>query len=215
MVQVENGYQTPARLYFPSSESSFQWLPTLLDAYYIADKGVAEAISRMVRQGKHLACAKGCFSCCITHNSIPVYPIELVGITWYAAEKIDGPVREKLKTRLRSHKENDPCPFLVDRACSIHAMRPMACRHFNVFGKTCEEGEDAYYTRRGDVLKPIKKYKNEALSATLPFYKVKESATRKRMIKGGAIHMLAKAIQSCNWNSLADKMDEFDRRNIA
>lgn len=206
----EEDCQTPERLHFPSSELSFQWLAMLLDAYHIADRGVAEAISRMTKQGKHLACAKGCSSCCVTHHSIPAYPIELVGITWYATEKIKEPVREKLEARLRSHRENDPCPFLVDKACSIHPMRPMACRHFNVFGKRCEEGEDAYYTRRGDVLKPIKKYKNEALEATLPFYKVKESATRKKMIKGGAIHSLAKAIQSCNWNSLADKMKNWD-----
>jgi Fe-S-cluster containining protein len=204
-------YKTPTRLSFPSSEASHSWLGIVLDAYHIADRGVAEAIARAERQGKKLACAKGCSSCCATHIHIPVYPIELVGMSWYATEKTEGPVREKLKAQLASKTENNACAFLVDGACAIHPLRPMACRHFNVFQTPCAQGEDAYYTRRRDVLKPIKKYKNEALKTTLPFYKVSEVDTIKRMIKGGGIHLLVKDLRAIDWKSLAQKMAEFHR----
>ncbi len=208
---MANSYKQPVRLSYPSSESSHSWLRILLDAYHIADRGVAEAIARAERQGKKLACAKGCSSCCATHIHIPAYPIELVGMTWYATEKTEGPVREQLRRHLISKRENSACAFLADGACAIHPLRPMACRHFNVFGNPCAKGEDAYYTRRRDVLKPIKKYKNDALKATLPFYKVSDTATVKQMIKGGAIHMLAKDLRSMDWESLAGKMADFDR----
>ncbi|MBS1114086.1 MAG: hypothetical protein H6Q92_1849, partial [Nitrospirae bacterium] len=36
------------------------------------------------------------------------------------------------------------------------------CRQFNVFGSPCAEGEDPYYTRREDVLLPIKQYTDRA-----------------------------------------------------
>lgn len=207
----DSSYKKPVRLSFPSSESARSWLGILLDAYHIADRGVAEAIAKAEQRGKKLACAKGCSSCCATHISIPVYPIELVGISWYATEKTEGPVREKLRMQLDPGDENSACPFLVNGACAIHPLRPMACRHFNVFGKPCAEGEDAYYTRRKDVLKPIVKYKNEALKTTLPFYKVSDPATVKQMIKGGVIHRLAKDLRAIDWQSLIEKMAEFDR----
>ena len=147
-----------ARLAFKEDESRQAWLPLLLEANAIVDAGVSEAIHRDEKQGRTLACHKGCAACCRSHTTIPVYPLELIGITWYAVEKITGPVREQLKQQLRDHKKGEPCPLLVDNVCSVHPLRPMACRQFNVFDKVCTEGEDAYYTRRQDVLTPIRDY---------------------------------------------------------
>ena len=201
------------RLAFPEDEQRHAWLSMLLDAYHITDRGVAEGIARMTRSGHRLACAKGCAHCCITHRSIPVYPLELVGITWYATEKLDGPVRQVLKKALQAHRSGDPCAFLVDGACSIHPMRPMACRQFNVFNTACGPNEDAYYTRRGDVLTPNRRYADEAFMKMLPFYGIKDRSERRRLVKEGGQHSLAKDMQTLNWGSLAAKMLEFDLRN--
>ncbi len=103
-------------------------------------------------QGRNPACGRGCAACCRSHLTIPVYPLELIGIYWYPVEKVAGRIRDKLEKQLAEYRPNTPCPFLVDAACSIHPMRPMACRQLNVFGKVCAEGEDAYHTRRQDVL---------------------------------------------------------------
>ena len=200
------------RLSFPDDERRLEWLPMLLDAYHITDRGVADGIALMTRKGHRLACAKGCAHCCVTHRSIPVYPLELVGITWYATERLTGAVREDLKKALREHGSGDPCAFLVDGACAIHPLRPMACRQFNVFNVVCGPGEDAYYTRRGDVMTPNRKYADEAFFRMLPFYGVKNKAERRRVVKEGLQHAMAKDMQTLNWLSLANKMLEFDIR---
>lgn len=201
-----------ARLSFPDDESKQAWLPLLLEACAITDAGVSEAVGREQKQGRTLACHRGCAACCRSHTTIPVYPLELIGITWYAVEQVTGPVRDRLRQQLRDHKKGEPCPLLVDDACSIHPLRPMACRQFNVFGQVCVEGEDAYYTRRTDVLTPLREYADAAFDVVLPFYGVKQSAERRRLIESGEVHKLVKVLQEYEWPKLAERMQAFDAR---
>ena len=203
------------RLSFPDDESKQAWLPLLLEAYAIVDAGVHEALRREQKQGRTLACHKGCAACCRSHTTIPIYPLELIGINWYAVEKITGPVRAQLAQQLHDHKNGEPCPLLVDNVCSVHPLRPMACRQFNVFGQVCREGEDAYYTRRQDVLTPIRAYADEAFDVLLPFYGIKNSAERNRMIHSGAVHQLVKVLQAYDWPKLAERMQAFDVQRAA
>lgn len=200
-----------ARLSFPTDEKKHPWLSILLDAYSIIERGVGEAVRSELKKGRILACGKGCSNCCRTHHTIPVYPLELVGLSWYVTEKVNGPEREIIKTQLRRYKGNDPCPFLVGGACAVHPMRPVSCRQFNVFETPCAEGEDPYYTRRRDVLSPIKKYTDRAFFIMLPFYGVEDENERWKIIESGAVHQVVKLMQTCNWKSLADKMEEFER----
>ncbi len=205
-----NGYGEPQRLSFPEDETRYAWLPMLLEAYYIADQGIHEAVRREEKQGRALACRKGCSSCCRTHTTIPIYPMELVGLYWYVAEKLHGPIREVLKAQLAETGLENTCPFLVDGACAVHPVRPMACRHFNVFGAPCSQGEDPYYTRRGDVLTPIKKYVDEAFYVMLPFYGAKSKAERRRILREGAHHTWAKVLNEWSWASLLQRMQQVD-----
>ena len=200
-------YPKPKRLQFPKDEAQVSWLPMLLNAYFIADKGVYEAIQKRIKRGDKLACAKGCSSCCKIHITIPVYPLELVGIYWYAITKIGAPLRDALKENLRHFSTGDPCPFLIKGACSIHPMRPLACRHFNVFNKPCSLGEDPYYTRRQDVLTPLEKYKNKALAAMLPFHGIKERGKRKQAMRKGFLNSQVQNLHEVNWKNLALRMD--------
>jgi len=211
--KVMNGdYFKPRRLSFPGEETVHSWLSMLLDAYYTVDRGISEAVKMEKRRNKKLACSKGCSSCCRTHKTIPVYPLELVGISWYVTEKIENPDREVLKKQLRDYEENAPCPFLVDSSCLVHPVRPVSCRQFIVFGRSCDEGEDPYYTRRKDVLPPIKKHVDRAFFFMLPFYGVEKESERLKIIKSGSMHTMVKLMQTCNWKSLADKMDDFDKK---
>ena len=211
--QNKTGYYQIKRQHFSADENRHPWLPMLLNAYYVVDKGIDEAIKAELKTGRKLACSKGCSHCCKTHQTIPVYPLELVGLSWYVIEKIKGTVREVIKAQLRNYKENDACPFLVEGACSVHPMRPVSCRQFNVFGKPCAEGEDPYYTRREDVLSPIKKYTDRAFFLMLPFYGVEDEDQRWKIIGSGAVHQVVKLMQTCNWKSLAEKMEEFERNS--
>ena len=203
------------RLSFPDDEAKQAWLPLLLEAYAIVDASINEAMRREAAQGRALACHKGCAACCRSHTTIPVYPLELIGINWYAVEKITGPLRAQLKTQLRDHKKGEPCPLLVENACAVHPLRPMACRQFNVFDTVCVAGEDAYYTRRPDVLTPIHDYADAAFDVLLPFYGIKKSAERKRMIQSGEVHRLVKVLQEYDWPKLAERMQAFDTRYAA
>ena len=194
------------RLSFPE-EKRLPWLSMLLDAYHIADRGIALEISKRLKAGEKLACRKGCSSCCSTHVTIPIYPLEIVGIYWYVIEKMVGPERDRIKAQLKAFKTGDGCPFLLDGACGIHIVRPLACRHFNVFNKPCSPGEDPFYTRRRDVLTPNERYKERALAAMLPFHGIRESSKKKRLARARALDALVKNLQEIDWANLAKRMD--------
>ncbi len=206
---MECDYRKPQRLSYVEDERRLLWLSTLLDAYSIIDKGVNAAIERESKKGRELACAKGCSSCCASHQDIPVYPLELMGMSWYVIEKLQPPLREQLKKQLSNLDEINTCPFLLDGACSIHPMRPAACRQFNVLDTPCAVGEDAYHTRKQDVMMPIQHYIDNAFDTMLPFYGIKKKAERRKAIKQGKLHALAKVMRDCNWQTLPEKMDKF------
>ncbi len=194
------------RLTFPE-EKRLPWLSMLLDAYHIADRGIALEISKRLKAGEKLACRKGCSSCCSTHITIPVYPLEVVGIYWYVIEKMVGPERDRIKAQLKTFKTGDGCPFLLDGACGIHIVRPLACRHFNVFNRPCSPGEDPFYTRRHDVLTPNERFKERALAAMLPFHGIRESSKKKRLARARALDSLVKNLHEIDWANLAKRMD--------
>jgi len=203
----QNTYPEPQRLSFPIDEVKNEWLSMLLDSYHIADKGVYEGIRRKLNQGRELACAKGCSACCAAHTTIPIYPLEIIGIYWYSIDKLPHKAQLKLVNHLRNTSKLKSCPFLIDQSCSIHPVRPLACRHFNVFDTVCAEGEDAFYTRREDVLTPLKKFQNDALSAMLPFHGYKKKAQRKEALKSGYIHTQAQVLQDIDWSNLANRIN--------
>lgn len=189
------------RLHFPQDEKRLPWLPMLLDAYAIADTGINVAIRDEENRRKvRLACGKGCGSCCVHQRDIPLYPHELVGIYWYVTEKLSPAARDVLKRQLAAHTPYSPCPFLIEGTCSIHPLRPLGCRQFNVFTTPCAQGEDPYHTRREDVLTPIQDYTDRVFAAVLPFYDLKkESDTGKavRLIRSQIMNL-----QTFDWNRL-------------
>lgn len=208
------GYYLQAkRLSYPSDEKRHPWLAMLLDAYYIVDKGISKTIDEETRKARVLACSKGCFTCCETHKDIPVYPLELVGISWYVTEKLSGAERELLRERLKEYDPAHGCPFLVRKICAVHPVRPVSCRQFNVFGKPCEKGEDPYYSRPDSLLPAVTEYVEQAFFVMFPFYGVQKESERVRLVNEGAMHKMVRELHICNWKSLARKMDEFEKSN--
>lgn len=200
-------YPEPRRLSFPD-EGRLPWLLVLLDAYHLIDQGVYEGVRREERQGRRLACAQGCSACCRSHLTIPVYPLELMGLYWYCSERLTGDLRARVTGQLRAQTPGQPCPFLVDGSCAVHPMRPVACRQFNVFDRVCAEGEDAFHTRRGDVLTPIRRFADQAFDRMLPFYGITKRHERREAIKTGRLHTLARVLQGLEWARLAERMDK-------
>ncbi len=201
------------RLRFPEEEAKFPWLAMLLAAYAIVDEGVAVAVKAQEDElNIKLACREGCDSCCRSQSDIPLYPLELLGISWFVTEKMEGPRRAIVKEQLSTHDEGDPCPFLVARSCSVHSVRPVGCRQFNVFCEPCDEGEDPYFTRRDDVLTPIQDYTDRAFLAMLPFYGIRDAAGAQGAVTD-IIRTQALNLQSFDWKNLVKIMEEFDSKN--
>jgi len=207
-----NTYGEPRRIGFPEDEARLGWLPMLLDAYYESDKSVYQSIAKaLTKRGRRLACAKGCSSCCKTHVTIPVYPLELLGLYWFALEKMGEKNRIALVDQLLSFRPGSGCPFLISGICGVHPVRPMACRFFNVFNTRCREGEDPFYTRRQDVLTPDGKEKNKALSCMLPYHGFSQRAERREAMRNGTIHRYAKNLQNINWPKVALSLGRGDK----
>ena len=179
----------------------------LLDAYAIADTGIAIALrDAEKKQKKKLACGKGCGNCCEHQKDLPVYPHELVGIYWYVSEKLPATTRDELKIRLAVHTADSPCPFLINGSCSIHPLRPIGCRQFNVFTTPCAPGEDPYYTRRDDVLVPLSDYTDRAFAAVLSFYNMKKEGDLSRALK--LIRSRIMNLQTFDWGKLVAVIEQ-------
>ncbi len=206
MIKKRSKTHKTNRFSLPEDEKHLPWLSMLLDAYHIVDKGVAASIKAERKKHRKLACAKGCSSCCVTHQDIPLYPLELQGLIWYVTEIISGSEREVLKNKLHSFSRDRGCPFLIEQACSIHPMRPMACRQFNVFVTSCKEGEDPFHTRRHDVMDPVKKHVDQAFFIMLPYHGIEKESDRIKFIEAGEMHKMVRELHGCNWKALAEKM---------
>ncbi len=203
----KTGVGLSRRIHFPEDEKRLPWLPALLDAYAIVDTGVGIAIRTEEKRRKiGLACGKGCDNCCEHQKDLPLYPHELVGIYWYVSEKLAAPLRETLKNRLAAHTEGSPCPFLINGSCSIHPLRPIGCRQFNVFTSPCAPGEDPYYTRRDDVLVPLAEYTDRAFGAVAQFYEMKSENNISGTIK--LIRSRIMNIQTYDWKKLVSILEQ-------
>jgi Fe-S-cluster containining protein len=214
MKKPHNKYEisTDSRLRFPEDEARYPWLSLLLDGLAVFDKGTALAIQRARRKrSRPVACREGCGNCCRANTDIPVFPLELAGIYLYAIERLNGPLRETLKAQLTRHDGKLPCPFLIDNGCAIYPLRPGVCRLFVVFGRPCSAGEDAYHTRREDVLTPLEEFSNQAYFIMLPFYGITKDEDRIKAIKNKVIHARVRNLLSCDWKNLAQKMEDHDR----
>lgn len=98
-----------------------------------AQQKVDAVVDETVKSGVQFACAKGCGYCCSLEVSS--FPQETFRI---ARELSARPDREAIVAKLAEHVaqnprgtdrlERQPCPFLVDQACSIYDVRPLACR---------------------------------------------------------------------------------------
>lgn len=191
------------RVSFPEDEKRLPWLSGLLDCCAIADTGVAIAVRDAgKKEQKVLACAKDCDVCC-HQTDIPLYPHELSGLAWYVAEKLDPPARETVLRQCGEHRNGSACPFLIEHSCSVHPVRPVACRQYNVFTTPCAPGEDPYYTRRDDVLVPLSDYTDRAFAAVVLYYgleKEKDIGKAVRTIKG-----MIRNLQEQDWRTFAAK----------
>ncbi|ALC17060.1 iron-sulfur cluster-binding oxidoreductase [Desulfuromonas soudanensis] len=88
--------------------------------------GRVDALCRRIEAayGQHLACRKGCDSCC---RHLSLFRVEGVALARALAGQDPGLVT-RIRERARKATPDGPCPLLEDGACLLYAARPMICR---------------------------------------------------------------------------------------
>lgn len=142
----------------------------LLQGYALVDASVREAVADATSRGRRLACGHGCAVCC--HQPIPLTPLEFLLMRAQARFRLGAEQRVRLEhaqpdARPPGHR---PCPFLLDNACTVYAVRPIACRRYLVLDVPCAPDEDCTASRPGDLLIPARAALDAALALTLPWY---------------------------------------------
>lgn len=69
------------------------------------------------------------------------------------------------------------------------------------------EDEDAFHTRREDVLTPVAFHKNKALALMLCHHQVPTETERKARVEDGSVHRLAQGLREIRWENLARRME--------
>ncbi|KHK00589.1 YkgJ family cysteine cluster protein [Desulfovibrio sp. TomC] len=176
------------------------WLGALLEAYAILDAGIARAVAA---DSRNPACHSGCHACCL--QPIPVSSLEVQGLRWFALTQLSGrPARLVGAALLLSPTgTGERCPFLVDGACSVYALRPMACREFVVFGRPCQSEEHVEALRPEDLLPLPEAAQSRAFAALLPHYGVVGPEAVATALRDRLILHDTRILRGHDWSSLA------------
>ena len=130
--------------------------PSVETLYAAADRNIVQVLEVFAEEGLHASCRRGCDACC--HQAVLATMAEaeaaarhLMGggataIGWQARLETWLEGTRDLRTMLQGATEDNledtvdgmaarywdrrpPCPFLSEGSCSIHPVRPLACRH--------------------------------------------------------------------------------------
>ena len=191
----------------PPAEAKYAWLKAVIDAYYISDTHIETHIAE---KSITPACHKGCHACCLK-PTVPFTEPELLAISWYVSEVLEGDARPRVKLRLVEHEQRLECPFLIDRECSIYPVRPLACRQFLVKFKACDIGEDVGITRPNDIIHfPREKVARPVAMRLLDHYKFKSATAKRKAFEAGFIGENARDMNDYDWSRIAKTMEHFD-----
>ena len=188
-------------------ESHYPELTVILDAYDISDS----LTQTYLEQVGPVMCRKGCSNCC-KNPTVPFTEPELIGISWYATEKLVNPVRERVKQRLYDHETTLECPFLLDAECSVYEMRPLACRQFYVKNIACVQHEDIASNRPHDIVAPIQPIVKASLIRLLDFWPYASMLDKDAAFENGVMQDITVNMHEYDWVELAKTMDSFDRK---
>ncbi|EKO37623.1 MAG: putative Fe-S oxidoreductase [Solidesulfovibrio magneticus str. Maddingley MBC34] len=176
------------------------WLTALIEAGSIIDQGVDRAVAL---SGRVPACRAGCHACC--SQPIPVSTIETQGLRWFALSHLNGDLARKVGEALTMQRQA-PCPFLVDGACAVYPMRPLACREYIVFNQPCRLGERPEQTRPLDVLPLARTAQLQAFTVLLPFYGVRGGAARDEALQNRLVLRDTRILQQLDWQGLGSAL---------
>jgi Fe-S-cluster containining protein len=161
------------------------------------------------KRNKTIVCKKGCCECCI-NQAVPITQVELQGISWYAIEKLNNPLRDQVKEQLRIYKQIKHCPFLINKACSIYPMRPIACRTFFVYTKTCIPDEDILSSRPSDILLGSREIARQSAFILLQAFGITDKNKQIHAFEAGLIKEMSQPMHELDWSAFYTGMGKYD-----
>jgi Fe-S-cluster containining protein len=151
-----------------------------------AQAEVDRARAHVVSKGVEFDCKKGCAYCC--HFRVESLPQETFRIAREIRSRGDaGPVIAALEAfgqhvnGLKRDRNAGPCPFLVENACSIYAVRPVMCRKCNSLDVATCKDPDATVLESAELV-----YKTGAIlqGTTVAYEKSKLTAAPHELTRG-------------------------------
>jgi Fe-S-cluster containining protein len=207
-----NFWKIPKRKKY-NDEKKYSWLSILLDSLAINDHETDLYIRReaQIKQLK-IACHKGCSNCCVIEG-IPISELELRGISWYTSEMLDYDIQEKIKLNIFNKHYSIMCPFLIDNACSIYEIRPLACRSLYVFNNVCEWLEEPLTTRPNEVLIPSRTIAKKVAMRFLDekSYRLNTQKNKIEAFENGVMAKDTKSMNNIDWNFIQIGITIFQR----
>lgn len=188
-------------------EANYPELVVLFDTYDISDS----LTQVYLEQVGPVMCKKGCSNCC-KNPTVPFTEPELIGISWYAAEKLTGSIRARVKQRLYDHEATVECPFLIDDDCSVYEVRPLICRQFYVKNIRCVQYEDIVSNRPQDIVAPIELIVKASLMRLLDFWPYAATLDKEHALESGVMQDITVNMHEYDWVELAKTMDAYDRK---
>ncbi len=185
-----------------AGETRLSWLTPILDAYSIHD---AEMKKELEAEKATPACAKGCAACC-RNATVPILQTEVATISWFLSEEVGRDLREQIKQRLEQHRERRECPFLIENACAIYAVRPLGCRGFVVLRKQCADDEDVWRDRRQDMFIPPRRLPRKVGLRILDTRDWTTHSEKVSAFEAGAIEQMSQPLHLVDWKILAQRL---------
>lgn len=197
--------EPPARAREPD-EDEYPGLTILLDALQLLDHGLSQEVSAQEQQrGVRVGCHAGCTACC--QRNVRLRSIEIEGIVWYAATRLDEPTWRRVKAQL-ARPHGPACPLLLDGQCSVRPVRPIVCRTFFVFGEPCKVGERLLQERSGDIFEHSEQL-HERVALRLfddESFGLSSDDEKRDAYRRGAMYSSALSMEQVDWVTTIDAL---------
>jgi len=199
------------RVRYPEAEAKYPWLSILLDTYHVLDTGISlELPYEKERRKEKVACHHGCGNCCL-RPTVPIAELETLGISWFFLENLSGKTKYIVESQLKNHRRDTKCPFLVDKACSVYPVRPIACRMFYVFGQPCQPKEDVSKTRPRDMWTHSRELAQRVAITMLPYFGITGKRQKIKAFEEGFLYSVSMPMHELAWENMVYQLQKPDR----
>lgn len=160
--QVRQSYGT-ARALLQAEPAERGRLASVIHSAQMAIEREARRLAQVsaAENRRNVGCVDGCAHCCFQHVQVSTTEAVLLAVTIIDQEATlrvaeASARRVERMTSSERYRATVPCMFLINRRCSVHDLRPMACRtHFSLSRFACDKDwRERLRSERGTIPMP-------------------------------------------------------------